>query len=49
MIAVPKNDGGDTHLKILQKLSRKLMDDDFREALLNANDKETLYNLLKTI
>lgn len=49
MIAVPKNDGGDTHLKILQKLSRKLMDDDFREELLNANDKETLYNLLKTI
>ncbi|WP_414043970.1 fructose-specific PTS transporter subunit EIIC [Macrococcus sp. EM39E] len=49
MIAVPKNDGGDTHLKILQKLSRKLMDDDYRKALLNANDKETLYNLLKTI
>lgn len=49
MIAVPSNDSGDTHLKILQKLSRKLMDDDYRNSLLNAKDEIKLYNLLKTL
>lgn len=49
MIAVPKESVGDAHLKILQMLSRKLMDDDFREKLLAVNTKEEAYSLLETI
>ncbi|WP_027407975.1 fructose PTS transporter subunit IIA [Anoxybacillus tepidamans] len=36
MIAVPTEQAGNEHLRILQLLSRKLMDDDFRERLLDA-------------
>ncbi|HGF8061118.1 TPA: fructose-specific PTS transporter subunit EIIC [Enterococcus faecium] len=46
MIAVPENSQGDTHLKILQRLSRKLMDDDFRQALMDAPDKAAVHQLL---
>lgn len=42
MIAVPKDAKGDMHLKILQRLSRKLMDDTFRENLMNAQDTEAI-------
>lgn len=49
MIAVPSNEAGDKHLKILQKLSRKLMDDNYRNSLLQANSEEEMYNLLKTL
>ena len=34
------------HLKILQRLSRKLMDDDFRQALMEAPDKTAVHQLL---
>lgn len=46
MIAVPENSQGDMHLKILQRLSRKLMDDQFRQALLDAPDKKAVNQLL---
>ncbi|EME7218943.1 PTS fructose transporter subunit IIABC [Enterococcus faecium] len=46
MIAVPENSQGDMHLKILQRLSRKLMDDDFRQALMDAPDKAAVHQLL---
>ncbi|OYD08816.1 PTS fructose transporter subunit IIA [Paludifilum halophilum] len=36
MIAVPEEQAGDEHLKILQALSRKLIDDSFRQALMEA-------------
>lgn len=49
MIAVPEASAGDAHLKILQMLSRKLMDEEFREQLLSANSKEEAYELLNTI
>lgn len=49
MIAVPKESVGDAHLKILQMLSRKLMDDTFREQLLAVKTKEEAYSLLETI
>lgn len=49
MIAVPENSRGDMHLKILQRLSRKLMDDDFRQALLEASDKKAINQLLSEI
>ncbi|MBT2695875.1 PTS fructose transporter subunit IIABC [Bacillus sp. ISL-40] len=49
MIAVPEKAAGDAHLKILQMLSRKLMDDGFREQLLKVTTKEEAYKLLETI
>ncbi|WP_373895504.1 fructose-specific PTS transporter subunit EIIC [Virgibacillus sp. CBA3643] len=49
MIAIPEERAGDDHLKILQMLSRKLMDDSFREQLLKAETKEEAYKLLDTI
>ncbi len=49
MIAVPKESAGNEHLKILQMLSRKLMDDEFREQLLAVSTKEEAYQLLDTI
>ncbi len=48
LIAVP-NDSSDTHLKLLQRLSRTLMDDDTREKLINAESTEAIYNILKKI
>ncbi|MBP2075957.1 PTS fructose transporter subunit IIABC [Oceanobacillus polygoni] len=49
MIAVPEESAGDAHLKILQMLSRKLMDEEFREQLLNVHSSEEAYKLLDTI
>ncbi|ALX50129.1 fructose-specific PTS transporter subunit EIIC [Lentibacillus amyloliquefaciens] len=49
MIAIPEERAGDDHLKILQMLSRKLMDDSFREQLMNAETKEEAYELLDSI
>ncbi|OCN06360.1 PTS fructose transporter subunit IIABC [Erysipelotrichaceae bacterium MTC7] len=46
MIAVPENDQDNTHMKIISKLARKLMHDDFRDKLLTG-DKTTIYKLLK--
>ncbi|MFD3765909.1 MULTISPECIES: fructose-specific PTS transporter subunit EIIC [Paenibacillus] len=49
MIAVPRNSKTNAHLKVLQMLSRKLMDDDFREALLAVTTKEEAYRLLDQV
>ncbi|WP_270181229.1 fructose-specific PTS transporter subunit EIIC [Alkalihalobacillus sp. CinArs1] len=49
MIAVPKESEGDAHLKILQMLSRKLMDDEYREKLLEVKSDEEAYELLKEV
>jgi len=49
MIAVPKGNEGNEHLKILQMLSRKLMDDSYRERLLSVQTKEEAYKLLDEI
>jgi fructose PTS system EIIBC or EIIC component len=49
MIAVPKRSEGNEHLKILQMLSRKLMDEGYREELLNVKTKEEAYQLLEKI
>ncbi|WP_028783883.1 PTS fructose transporter subunit IIABC [Thalassobacillus devorans] len=49
MIAVPKERQGDDHLKILQMLSRRLMDEKFRDELLNVETREEAYRLLETI
>ncbi|WP_371018548.1 fructose-specific PTS transporter subunit EIIC [Pseudalkalibacillus sp. JSM 102089] len=49
MIAVPKESEGDAHLKILQMLSRQLMDDQFREKLLTVQTTKEAYQLLEQI
>jgi len=49
MIAVPESHAKDTHLKILQMLSRKLMDENFRNQLLEVTSKDEAYNLLGQI
>ncbi|PGU52582.1 PTS fructose transporter subunit IIABC [Bacillus cereus] len=49
MIAVPKENEGNQHLKILQMLSRKLMDDSYRERLLSVQTKAEAYKLLDEI
>ncbi|NPC92958.1 PTS transporter subunit EIIA [Bacillus sp. WMMC1349] len=49
MIAVPKESEGNAHLKLLQMLSRKLMDDHYRERLLAVKTKEEAYKLLDEI
>ncbi|KAB2492688.1 PTS fructose transporter subunit IIABC [Priestia endophytica] len=49
MIAVPKESKGNEHLKILQMLSRKLMDDSYKERLLSVQTKEEVYKLLDEI
>ncbi len=45
MIAVPES-AGDEHLQILQKLSRKLMDDDFVNALRKSEDEAEILKLI---
>ncbi|SFS97896.1 PTS system, fructose-specific IIC component/PTS system, nitrogen regulatory IIA component [Marininema halotolerans] len=49
MIAVPKEQAGDDHLRILQALSRKLIDDEFREELLAADSKDKVTELIATM
>lgn len=49
MIAIPAENPGNEHLKILQMLSRKLMDDDFRDQLLKVQSKQEAYTLLDQI
>ena len=48
MIVVP-NSSNNTHLKLLQRLSRTLMDDNIRNQLINAKEKDEIYNILKEI
>lgn len=48
LIAVP-NDSNDTHLKLLQRLSRTLMDDNIRRQLIEATHTQQIYDLLKEI
>lgn len=49
MIAIPEESAGNEHLKILQMLSRKLMDETFRENLVNAQTPKEAYTLLSKI
>jgi fructose-specific phosphotransferase system IIA component len=49
MIAVPLESAGNEHLKILQMLSRKLIDDEFRAALLGAASVEEVMKLAAAI
>ncbi|MFC4076818.1 PTS sugar transporter subunit IIA [Salinithrix halophila] len=49
MIAAPVGQAGDQHLHILQALSRKLLDDAFRAALLKADTKGKVKELMDTL
>lgn len=49
MIAVPERSANNEHLKILQMLSRKLMDEEYREQLLAVATKEKAFELLEDI
>ncbi|SDM45968.1 PTS fructose transporter subunit IIABC [Sediminibacillus halophilus] len=49
LIAVPEQAEGNAHLKILQMLSRKLMDENYREQLLQVQTKEEAYKLLQQV
>lgn len=43
------NEGGETHLKILSKIARKLIDEDFRKTLKTSQDQEALYQAIAHI
>lgn len=49
MIAVPESAASDEHLKILATLSRKLINDDFRNSLLKTDDRVELNNILQGV
>ncbi|ANF96700.1 PTS fructose transporter subunit IIABC [Paenibacillus bovis] len=49
MIAVPRSSQGNAHLKVLQMLSRKLMDEQYRNQLLQVSSREEAYQLLEQI
>ncbi|MFC7442462.1 PTS sugar transporter subunit IIA [Laceyella putida] len=49
MIAVPESQAGNEHLKILQLLAVKLIDETFRAQLLAATNKEEVLQLLADV
>lgn len=49
MIAVPEEAAGNEHLQILIAISRKLIDEDFRNHLLGVENSQQLFSLLETI
>ena len=49
LILVPEEQKGDLHLKILQLLARRLVDEEFTEELIHASSTDEVYGLLKTV
>lgn len=49
LLAVPYENGNEIHLKILSQLSSKLIDDNFREAIIACKSSSELLNLLSDI
>ncbi|MGF1790802.1 phosphoenolpyruvate--protein phosphotransferase [Photobacterium profundum] len=47
MITVNKSDSDDTHMKVFSKIARKLMHEEFRNALLNASDRQDVLALMQ--
>jgi fructose-specific phosphotransferase system IIA component len=47
LIAVPEEQAGDVHLKIVANLFRKLMHEDFRQSLKTANTAEEILNTIQ--
>lgn len=49
LIAIPEENEGNLHLKVLSSISRKLMHDDFREELKSTSSIDEVYELLSKI
>ena len=49
MIGIPFQNRDKTHMKILANISRKLIDDSFRESLLSAQNQDEIFNILSQI
>ena len=49
LIGVPQNSESKMHLKFISQLSKKLLDDDFRNKLLKETDKNKIYEQLSSI
>ena len=47
-ILIPEAEGGSTHLQVLAAISRMLMHEEVRQALLEANGAEEIYTILKS-
>ncbi|MEW8956540.1 fructose-specific PTS transporter subunit EIIC [Clostridium sp.] len=47
-LTIPE-DGADNHIKVLSAIATKLIDDNFREAILTENDHKKLYDLVSSI
>ncbi len=47
MILVPKNDGDNSHLKILSQLARKMMNEEFVSFVKSSTDKKEVYEYIK--
>ncbi|MBS4536775.1 PTS sugar transporter subunit IIA [Clostridium sp. D2Q-14] len=48
-LAVPEKESNNTHLKIISKLSMKLMEEDFRQSLKNAQSDNEVLDLMEDI
>lgn len=42
-------DGGEQHLRILSRIARKMINDDFRAAIINSTDREELFEVISAI
>lgn len=49
LIGVPKENEHNIHLKFISKLSKKLLDDEFRAVLLTCTDTDQAYDLLNSL
>lgn len=49
LIGVPKKEEGTLHLKILSNISRRLIDEQFRKQLMEAESEKEIYHLLSSI
>ncbi|MGM9948021.1 PTS sugar transporter subunit IIA [Floccifex sp.] len=49
MLAIPTEEAGTTHLRMLSKIAVSIMDEDFVEQLRLSNDEEQIKDLINTI
>lgn len=49
MIAVPEDDSNNLHLKFISRLSKKLLDEEFREFLTETKSKSEAYKFLNDV
>lgn len=49
LIGVPKESENTLHLRFISQLSKKLLDEEFREKLLQENDKKQIFEQLNSI